>query len=76
MADILVRDLEPKLISRLKSRAKRNGRSLQGEAKSILEAAAGYTMPEAASAARRWQRSLSRRRFADSAALVREDRRR
>jgi plasmid stability protein len=74
MADILVRDLEPRHIARLKSRAKRNGRSLQNEAKLILESAAGFTPQEAVAAAKRWQRELSGRKFTDSARLLREDR--
>lgn len=76
MADILVRDLDPKFLARLKSLAKRNGRSLQSEAKSILEAAAGFTAREAAEVARRWRRTFAGRRFSDSAALLRQDRRR
>jgi plasmid stability protein len=76
MADILVRDVNAKILTRLKSRAKRNGRSLQSEAKSILESAAGFTAAEAMAAAKRWRQGLGRRRFSDSAALVREDRRR
>lgn len=74
MADILVRGLDAKTVARLKEQAKRNGRSLQREAKLVLEQAASYTLQEALASARRWQRTLRGRRVADNAALVREDR--
>ena len=40
MPQILVRDLDEKIVARLKKRARRDGRSLQSEVKSILERAA------------------------------------
>ena len=40
MAQVLVRDLDETVVARLKERARCNGRSLQKEAKSILEEAA------------------------------------
>lgn len=40
MADIIVRRLADETKARLKARAKRHGRSLEAEARSILEAAA------------------------------------
>lgn len=43
MADLLVRDIDPKAISLLKARAERHGRSLQAEVKAILEAEAAMT---------------------------------
>ena len=41
MAQILVRNLDPKVVKRLKKRAREGGRSLQAEAKMILAAIAG-----------------------------------
>ena len=41
MAKVLVRDLEPAVVERLKARAAQHGRSLQKELKAILEEAAG-----------------------------------
>jgi len=76
MAEILIRNLDPKTLKRLKDRAERNGRSLQGEAKLIIENAAGFSLAEARTIARRWHRTLSGHRFTDSAEIVREDRRR
>ncbi|HEV8642632.1 MAG TPA: hypothetical protein VGV13_16195 [Methylomirabilota bacterium] len=77
MPQLLVRDLDDRTIRRLKARARHHGRSLQKEAKTVLEeAAASLTMAEARRLAERWRRRLGRRRFGDSAALVRADRRR
>lgn len=71
MPDILVRGLDKELIARLKARAKRNGRSLQGEAKLILERAAGFTIEEARELTVGWQKRLAGRKFPDSAAFIR-----
>ena len=38
MAQLLVRDLDPAVVARLKDKARQNQRSLQGEVKAILEA--------------------------------------
>jgi len=48
MTDLLVRGLDPAVISRLKAKAKRNGHSLQQEAKEILMQAAPMTSEELA----------------------------
>lgn len=76
MAQILIRGLDAETAKRLKARASRNGRSLQSEAKRILENATGYTIEEALQHARRWQRKWTGRRLSDSAKLIREDRKR
>ena len=77
MAQVLVRDLDADVVERLKDRASRHGRSLQKEAKAILEdAASRYTMEEAREAAERIRRRLAGRTFSDSAELIREDRER
>jgi plasmid stability protein len=75
MPDLLIRDLDAKVVARLEAQAKRNGRSLQGEVKGILESAAGLSMAEALAAAGRLRASLGRK-FGDRAALIRLDRRR
>jgi plasmid stability protein len=74
MAQILARDVDEKLVKRLKTQAKRHGRSLQGEVRSILESAAQYSPLEAQRVLRNWQARLAGRKFTDSAELVREDR--
>lgn len=75
MAQVLVRDLDETVVARLKERARCNGRSLQKEAKSILEEAARtMTMEEARELSERWQRRFKGRAFSDSAELICEDR--
>ncbi len=74
MAEVLVRDLDSDTVERLKSRAKRHGRSLQGEAKAILEAAATYSMEEARQVTRQWRQRLTGQIHGDSSDLIREDR--
>lgn len=75
MAQVLVRQLDDKIVDRLKKRAKEHGRSLQSEVKTILEDA----VPDYEGA---WKRieglrkrlEKSGRKFSDSAALIGEDR--
>lgn len=75
MAQVLVRDLNPATVKRLKERARQHNRSLQGEAKAILEqAASAYTMEEARAAALRLQKRTVRTNKSDSVDLIREDR--
>lgn len=76
MAQVLVRDLDDKVIERLKARAQQHGRSLQVELKTILEQAARNDLEAARQAAERLRRKLAGRKFSDSAALIAEDRRR
>jgi plasmid stability protein len=77
MAQLLVRDIEPKIIERLKERARQHKRSLQGEAKSILEEAAErMTIEKAIKSARKIRKSFGGKIFSDSAELIREDRER
>ena len=75
MAQVLVRQLNDKVVDRLKKRAKEHGRSLQSEVKTILEDA----VPDYEGAWKRIERLRKRlggsgRTFSDSAALIREDR--
>ena len=75
MAQMLVRDLDPEVVERLKERARSNGRSLQKEVRAILEGAAQtYTMAEARGVTEKWQERFARRKFSDSVELIREDR--
>jgi plasmid stability protein len=78
MSDILIRGIDGNTIQRLKARAKRNGRSLQGEAKLILEHAADHSLTEALNVAAQWRKRLAKqgKRFTDAAAAIREDRQR
>jgi len=77
MAQILVRNLDDELLERLKARAKRQGRSLQSEVKTILEQAAGEPKVDAAAArkmCKRFRRKFRGRGFPDSVKLIRRDR--
>jgi antitoxin FitA len=76
MARILIRDLDDETVKRLKDRARRHGRSLEGEARLILTQAAGITFDEARKLARQWHKKLAGRELSDSTELIREDRRR
>lgn len=76
MAQVLVRDVDDKVIERLKARAKQSGRSLQVELKMILEQAARQDMIDARRLAERIRKKLSGRVHSDSVELIREDRER
>jgi plasmid stability protein len=72
MSDVLIRDIDPKALKRLKAQAKRNGRSLQNEAKLILEQGAADS--DIAAIIEKWKGRFSGRKFSSSVALIREDR--
>ncbi len=75
MAQILVRDLDPKTVERLKKHARENRRSLQSEAKRILEDSANkMTLSEFRATAERIRKSLKGRKHTNSVLLLREDR--
>jgi antitoxin FitA len=75
MARVLVRDLDPAVVERLKAKARDHGRSLQKELKVILEEAASRpSWSEAREGAERVRQMLGGRQFSDSTDLVREDR--
>ena len=73
MPQVLIRDVDPALLERLKARAEANGRSLQAELSIILEQA-GRTAAQARSAAARLRRKLAGRQHADSGDLQSADR--
>ena len=74
MAQILVRNLDEKIVNRLKARARRNGRSLQAEVRAILEQTPTLDMQAARRLADTIRKSLGNRRFDDSAKLIRRER--
>ena len=76
MAQILVRGLEDEVVNRLKDRAASHGRSLESEARSILEMATSYTAEEARRVVNGWRKRLAGRKFSDSVDLLRKDRQR
>ena len=76
MAQVLVRNLDDKVVARLKKRAQKRGQSLQAEVKRILEEAAEFDPIDAWKAADQIYQKLKKsgRTFTDSAKLIREDR--
>lgn len=75
MPGIHIRDLSRATLDRLKSRARRNGRSLQAEVKTILEqVAASSDWSRTRAHAALWRRRLAGRPQSDSAALIAADR--
>ena len=76
MTQLLVRNVDEGMLARLKAQARRHGRSLQGEVKIILIEAIDLSLREARAVSAQWQKRLAGRQFSDSAALIREDRRR
>ena len=77
MADILIRNLTQNTVNKLKARAAENGRSLQSEAKAILErSAAELSFAKLRRNADALSRRFADRQFSDSVDLLREDRQR
>ena len=74
MAQILVRGLADDVVQRLKARAQLHGRSVEGEVRTILESASGYSMDQAREVAAKWQAHYAGRKFTDSSDLLTEDR--
>jgi plasmid stability protein len=78
MAQVLIRDLDPEVVEALKKRAQENRRSLQGELKTILEAAASESQHKGLDLfleqVQEIRRRTAERHHTDAAELVREDR--
>lgn len=73
MAELVLHDVDPNLLQRLRDLASRSGRTVEEEATLMLEGSVGLARKRAAEAARRIRESHGRR-FSDSAALIRADR--
>ncbi|MCE5278884.1 MAG: hypothetical protein ABFD92_16320 [Planctomycetaceae bacterium] len=77
MPDILIRGLNAAAVRRLKAKAKRNRRSLQGEVKLLLEQAAGTDKQEVTRILDKWKKEFAGKTFTPSSVeLIREDRQR
>lgn len=76
MAQLLIRNLDPEIIEYLKERARKNNRSLQGEAKALLEEAFPVSAREALEISQKWRSRLDGKIRGDSTGMIREDRRR
>lgn len=76
MAEVLIRNLDERTVTRLKQRAARNERSLQAELQTIIERAAMVDVVDGSALAARIRRKLSDRKHTDSTTLIASDRRR
>lgn len=77
MPNVLVRDVEPEILEKIKKRAAKNGRSLQTEVQAILRRSAEAVEPLSdALVAAKIKASLRGKIFSDSAELLHEDRNR
>lgn len=76
MTDILIRNVDRKVLDRLKRRAAGNGRSLQQELQEIIRQAAGYGTLDALALADRIRGEIAEQYpvQTDSVELIREDR--
>jgi plasmid stability protein len=74
MAQVLVRDVAPDIVNRLKLRAQRNQRSLEAELRIIFEDAVQEPAQDRRAEVERIRALFAGRQFSDSAALLREDR--
>jgi hypothetical protein len=76
MAQLLIRNLDPEIIEYLKERARQNNRSLQGEAKALLEESFPISTRDALEISKQWHSRLAGKIRGDSARIIREDRQR
>lgn len=74
MKQMLVRGLPDDVVARLKARAESHGRSVESEVRTILEAAAGFSVEQTRNVIAKWQSQFAGRKFSDSSELLREDR--
>ncbi len=76
MPNVLVRDVDEKVLEKLKTKAAQNGRSLQREVQIILNEAINFEPLSDSEVAKKIKDSLRGRQHSDSAELLREDRNR
>ena len=76
MAQVLIRDVTPETVAKLKSRALRNRRSLEAELRMIVEQAAEESAIDMLSEVNRVRALFADRRFDDSTKLLSADRER
>jgi plasmid stability protein len=74
MPDVLIRDLDSEVLSRLRQAAKTHGRSLQAEIHHLLQSASVRTVAETRRLSRRWLRELEGTSQSDSTKLIRKAR--
>lgn len=74
MANVLIRDLDERVLSRLKCAARAHGRSLQGEIHDTLQRASTRSLAETRHLSREWLKRLRASSQSDSTKLIREER--
>jgi len=74
MADFLIRDLDSRVLSRLKLAARAHGRSLQREIHDALQHATTRSLAETRRLSRKWLKRLRVTSQSDSTELIREAR--
>ena len=74
MPNLLIRNLDDDLLSRLKAAAKAHGRSLQGEIHAALQSATVRSLAETRRISGQWFKQLIGSHQSDCAKLIREDR--
>ena len=74
MPQLLVRDMKPDVVEKLKARAQRNRRSLEAELRVIFEQAVEEPAVDMLAEVERVRALFAGRTFDDSTMLVREDR--
>ena len=76
MAQVLIRGLEPETISKLKSIAQTNNRSLEAELRTMCERAVEPKMTSTRESFEKIRELLKDRKFPDTTEMIREDRNR
>jgi plasmid stability protein len=76
MPNLLIRDLDPCVLDRLKAHAKKNNRSAGAEAKLILEEHVPFSWEASIAELERIRQPLGSRRLSSSAPVIREERER
>jgi plasmid stability protein len=71
MLKLILQDVTPEAVEELRRRAEPHGRTVEAEARVILEEALGLSRARALRQARRLRESLAGRTFSDSAELIR-----
>lgn len=71
---ISVRNVDPKVIARLKARAKKHGRSLSAELRLIMHKATEESRADFMDELSKIQQSFAGRTFSDSTEIIRKDR--
>ena len=74
MPNLLIRDLDPRVLERLKAHARSNKRSINAEAKHILEKNVPFSWEAWIAELERIRQPIGSRKLSSSAPMIREDR--